>query len=99
MEHPQQIYGYGFPYGAIPQLCVARNKRRRCATNYHGLAEVTTRRAHKGFTLKFNLNNHWSAAFYRGLNWLQYTDGLNILNINRDDASGYCLHTLATHSK
>ena len=81
------------------QLCVARNKRRKSASNYRGLARVTTRRARKGFTLKLNPDNHWSGAFYRGLNWLQYTDGRDILNINRDDAAGYSLDTLATHGK
>lgn len=33
------------------------------------------------------------------MNWIQYTDGSDITNINRDDASGLRLDTLATHSK
>ena len=33
------------------------------------------------------------------MNWLQYHDGHNILNVNRDDASGYRLDTLATHNQ
>ena len=34
---------------------------------------------------------------YRTLNVLQYTDGLPIININRDDASGFRLDTMSTH--
>ena len=40
-----------------------------------GIAKVTSRRAKKGFNLRLNLDKHWSAAFYRGLNQLQYVDG------------------------
>jgi len=40
---------------------------------------------------------HWSAAFYAGLNYLQYKDGCNIVNVNRDNAAGFCLDTMATH--
>ena len=49
-EHLQQLYGHHFLYGTVVQLCVARNKRRKSASNYRGLARVT-RRARKGFTL------------------------------------------------
>jgi len=47
--------------------------------------------------LKFNPDAHWSAAFYAGLNYLQYKDGCNIVNVNRDDAAGFRLDTMATH--
>lgn len=57
---------------------------------------VTTRRARKGFTLKYNPDAHWSAAFYRGLNMIQLKDGPDICLINRDDASGFRLDTLTT---
>ena len=40
---------------------------------------------------------YWSAALYKGLNFIQLTDGSNITNINRDDASGYRLDTLCTN--
>ena len=30
----------------------------------------------------------WSCALYKGLNYIEYTDGSEICNINRDDASG-----------
>ena len=46
--------------------------------------------------LKFNPDHHWSSAFYCGLNWLQYTDGQMLLNVNRDDAARFCLDTMAT---
>ena len=55
---------------------------------------MTTRRARKGFTLKYNPDAHWSAAFYKGLNGIQLVDGRDMCLINRDDASGFCLDTL-----
>ena len=58
---------------------------------------MTSRRSCKGFELLFNPDKYWSSAFYRGLNHLQYADGCDILNLNRDDASGFRLDTLATH--
>ena len=98
-QHLTELYDHHFSYGTVVQLCVARNKRRRSAANYRGLAQVTTRRARKGFTLKFNPDCHWSAALYRGLSWLQYCDGTSIFNVNRDDAAGFRLNTLATHNQ
>ena len=69
------------------QLCVSRNRRRRYAKNYKGVAKVTTRRARKGFELKYNPDKHWSFALYQNLNLIEYTDRSNIGNINHDDAS------------
>ena len=73
-----------------------RNKRRMSSKRYRGVAKVTTRRARKGFTLKYNPDAHWSAAFYRGLGTIQLRDGRNMVLINRDDASGFRLDTLTT---
>ena len=70
--HLQEVYNRNFSYGTVVQLCVARNKRRKSAKRYQGVAKVTSRRCRKGFTLKFNPDAHWSAAFYRGLNTIQY---------------------------
>lgn len=92
-DHLQEVYGCKFSYGSVVELCVARNKRRRSAKRYHGVAQVTCRRARKGFQLKYNPDAHWSAAFYRGLSSIQYQDGRNIVNLNRDDASGFRLDT------
>ena len=61
------------------------------------MAKVTSRRARKGFQLRYNPDTHWSAALYRSLNFLQYTDGRHILNVNRDHAAGFRLDTLTTH--
>ena len=97
-EHLQQKYSHKFSYGTVVQLCVARNKRRRSAANYKGIANVTTRRARKGFELKYNPDRHWSNALYRGLSHIQYMDGSNMIIINRDDASGYRLDTSTTHA-
>ena len=85
-----------FSYGTVVELCIPRDRHRRSAKRYRGLANVTTRRARKGFNLKFNPDSHWSAAFYKGLNRLQYEDGHQILNINRDDAAGFRLDTITT---
>ena len=96
-EHLQSIYSTKFSYGTVVQLCVARNKRRRSAKNYRGAARVTSRRARKGFQLKYNPDSHWSAAVYKGLDFLQLKDNSNTLLVNRDDASGFRLDTMTTH--
>ena len=96
-QHLMDVYGRSFSYGTVVQLCIARNRRRRSAARYHGLAQVTTRRARKGFQLRYNPDFHWSNALYRGLDYIQMTDGVSIVNVNRDDASGFRLDTLATH--
>ena len=49
-------------YGTVVELCIPRNNRRRSAKRYRSLAQVTTRRARKGFNLRFNPDKHWSAA-------------------------------------
>ena len=95
--HLQDLYKRKFSYGTVVQLCIARNCRRRSAQRYRGVARVTSRRARKGFQLKYNPDSHWSSCVYRSLNHLQYTDGLNIVNINRDDAAGFRLDTMTTH--
>lgn len=96
-QYLMSIYNRHFSYGSVVQLCVARNRRRRSAQRYIGVAKITSRRARKGFQLKFNPDSHWSATLYRGLNVLQYTDGRSIINVNRDDAAGFRLDTMATH--
>ena len=63
------------------------------------MAKVTTRRARKGFNLRYNPDSHWSAAFYKGLNAVQYADGRNIMNLNCDDAAGFRLDTLSTNKQ
>ena len=98
-EHVQKVYKRKFGYGTVVQLCVARNKRRQSAKRYKAVANVISRRARKGFTLRFNPDRHWSAALYRRLDALQLKDGTDILNINRDDQAGFRLDTLSTHSK
>ena len=95
-EHLTKVYDRKFGYGTVVELCVPRNKHRRSAKRYRGLANVTTRRARKCFNLRMNPDAHWSAALYKGLNDLQYVDGRNIVTINRDDASGFRLDTLTT---
>ena len=55
----------------------------------------TLLKSRKGFKIKYNPDHHYRAAFYRGLSQLQFTDGKDILNLNRDDASGFQLDTLS----
>ena len=83
----------------VVQMCVARNRRCRSAQNYTTVAQVTTRRARKGFELRYNLDSHWSAALYRGLDVIQYTDGNDKLVLNRDDLSVFRLDSMVTHNK
>lgn len=82
-EHIRQnlssVFKRSFSYGTVVQLCVASNLRRKSAQRYKGVAKITSRRARKGFALKFNPDAHWSAAMYRTLNLLQYTDGKHII--------------------
>ena len=96
-QHLMKVYQRKFSFGTVVQLCIARNKRRLSASRYKGVAKVTSRRARKGFMLKFNPDAHWSSALYRSLNHLQYQDGRHILNVNRDDAAGFRLDTMTTH--
>lgn len=96
-HHLQELYHRNFAYGTVVQLCVARNRRRRSAMRYKGVAQVTCRRARKGFCMRYNPDKHWSSALYRGLNHLQLTDGRGHVVINRDDAAGFRLDTMATH--
>ena len=92
-----KVYQRNFAFGTVVQFCVARNKRRLSAARYKGVAKDTSRRARKGFMLRFNPDAHWSSALYRSLNYLQYQDGRHIMNVNRDDAAGFRLDTMTTH--
>lgn len=83
-------------YGSVVEFCVSRNKRCRSAKHYKGLAKVTSRRARKGFNICFDPDSHWSGAFYKGLNGLQYKDGSNAFILNRDNVAGFRIDTLAT---
>ena len=97
--HVEEVYQRSFSYGTIVQLCVPRNRRRCSAKRYQGVAKVTTRRARKGFTLRYNPDSHWSGSLYKGLDVIQYQDGRDIVNINRDDSSGFRLDTLTTNKQ
>ena len=46
--------------------------------------------------MRFHPDKHWSAAWYKGLNQLHYENGLQVFNLNRDDAAGFRLDTLTT---
>lgn len=46
-----------------------------------------------------NPDAHWSAAFYKGLDKIQFEDGRDKCMINRDDAAGFRLDTTFTHKQ
>jgi hypothetical protein len=98
-EHLESKYQRKFSYGAIVQLSVVRNKRRKSSKRYWGAAQITCRRARKGFNIKLNPDAHWSAAFYRGLDKIQFEDGRDKCTTNRDDAAGFRLDTTFTHKQ
>lgn len=82
--HLQSVYNRTFAYGTVVQLSIARNKRRKSALCYRGVAQVTTHRARKAFQLRYNPDFDCSNSFYRGLNKFQLKDGRDIINVNRD---------------
>jgi hypothetical protein len=49
--------------------------------------------------MKLNPDAHWSAAFYRGLDKIQFEDGRDKCTINCDDAAGFRLDTTFTHKQ
>ena len=98
-EHLEDKYDRKISYGSVVQLCCARNKRRRSAARYHGIAKVVSKRARKGFTIRYNPDQHWSAALYAALDKLQHENGCNIINIGRDDQAGFRLDTMATNKQ
>ena len=81
-------------YGTVLQLCATRNHRRLSSSRYNSVAQVTSRRGRKGFTLKFNPDAYWSNLLYRSLNIFC---GSNIMFLNRDDAAGFRFDALTTH--
>ena len=96
-EHLQKKYNTTFSYGAIVQLSVAKNKRRKSAKRYWGAANVKCKRARKGFNVRLNVDAHWSASFYKGLDVIQLQDGRDKCISKRDDAAGFHLDTTYTH--
>ena len=98
-EHLQKKYNTTFSYGAIVQLSVAKNKRRKSAKRYWGAANVKCKRARKGFNVRLNVDAHWSASFYKGLDVIQLQDGRDKCILNRDDAAGFRLDTTYTHKQ
>ena len=85
-EHLEKKYGVHFGYGAIVQLCCVKNKRWLSAKRYFGMAKIVLRRVRKGFTIKLNVDAHWSCSFYKTLDFLQLKDGRDTVVLNRDDA-------------
>ena len=57
-EHLEKKYQTKFSYGAVVQLSVVRNKRRRSSRRYWGAANITCRKARKGFNIKLNVDAH-----------------------------------------
>ena len=101
MRKFENIYKYHFSYGSVVQVCVAHNMRHKSAQRYKGMVKVTTRRARKGFQLKYNPDFHWSNAFYSGLNLCNWEMVLTLQLLTEmiHDASGLRLDSLTTHKQ
>ena len=97
--HLQEKYGVQFGYGTIVQLCCVKNKRKLSAKRYFGVAKIVSKRARKGFSVKLNVDAHWSCALYKGLDFLQLKDGRDKVILNRDDAAGFRLDSTFTHKQ
>lgn len=95
----QEEYSEHISHGALVQLCVPRNSRHLSKTRYKSVANIVSKRARKGFDIKLNADEKWSNSLYKSLNILQKKDNSNATYINRDDAAGFRLDTLATSSK
>ena len=94
-----KVYLRKFSYKTVVELYVPRNKLQRSAKRYHGVVKVAGRRTRKGFSLRYNLDSHRRLVMYQGLNALQYADGIDMVNINRDDTTGFSLVTVTTYQQ
>ncbi|CAB4005889.1 Chromatin modification-related YNG2 [Paramuricea clavata] len=97
--HLEEKYGVRFGYGTVVQLCCVKNKRKLSAKRYFGVAKIVSKRARKGFSVKLNVDAHWSCALYNGLDFLQLKDGRDKMILNRDDAAGFRLDSTFTHKQ
>ena len=97
-EHLEKKYNTRFSYGAVVQLSVVKNKRRKSSSRYWGAANVRSQRSRKGFNVRLNIDAHWSAALYKGLDMIQLKDGRDKCIVNCDDAAGFRLDTF-THKQ
>ena len=60
-------------------------------------ANIVSTHARKGFSVKLNVDAHWSCVFYKGLDYLQHKGGLDMTVLNRNNAAGFrYFYTLAT---
>ena len=98
-EHLKEKYGVHFGYGTIVQLCCVKNKRKLSSKRYFGAAKIVSKRARKGFSIKLNIDAHWSCSFYQGLDFLQLKDGRDKTILNRDDAAGFRMDSTFTHKQ
>ena len=98
-ECVQKEIGESVSHGTLVELCVPRNKRNKSSVRYKSAANIVSKRARKGFDIKINPDEKWSNSLYKSLDSLQKTDHSNALYINRDDAAGFRLDTLATAGK
>ena len=98
-EYLGKKYGVRFGYGTIVQLCCVKNKRKLSAKRYFGAAKIVLKHARKGFSIKFNVDAHWSCSLYKGLDYLQLKDGTDKTVLNRDDAAGFRMDSTFTHKE
>jgi hypothetical protein len=54
-EHIEEKYQRSISHGTVVQLCIARNKRRRSALRYRGVAKVIQKRARNKYCISCKL--------------------------------------------
>jgi hypothetical protein len=91
--------GEPISHGTMVELCVPRNVRSRSSSRYKSAANIISKRARKSFDIKINIDEKWSNSLYKSLDAMQLHDHGNVFYMNRDDAAGFRLDTLATYSK
>ena len=96
-EHLEQKYNSKKSFGSVVQLYTVKHTRRLSAKRYKGVAQVSCRRARKGFNIIYNQDDHWSTAFYQNLDDVQLLYGDDKVVTTRDDQAGFRLDTTFTH--
>ena len=94
--HLEAKYHRKISYGTVVQLCMPRNKCRKSAARYKGLAEVAQRRARKGFALietgqSLECCSIQRLRLYSIQRWYTHNER------GRDDQAGFRLDTLSTN--
>ena len=96
-EYLEDYYKETISKGTVVQLCAVKNKRILSSKRYKVVANITFRKARKGFNLKKNPDDHYSRSLYRNLDVIQQRTDHFLLG--RDDQAGFRLDTTYTHKQ